>query len=496
MSTKLPRLKRALVNDDALAFEISDAHAPAAQAGKRRGRYENGTPRFATSHPNFIVLRLQAVTSHVAEYVQRLWWRPWHVEEADAIMARMPIYARVLIAAGRGPARIPTCEHILRDAPNGANDEASLPDRWRRFDWSLIVPRTLSLFGPGELQALRVLDAATFRLALSAPTQTRELLNSLRAVELVPYNGSDDDQYAAAIIERCASTVTELKGPLPGRLLCRADGSDQPPVLARCTRLEVLTEASRYAPAIWLGLSHLHTLRDVDLGKVSTAAIAAALPRLHTLGAYRLGSAENGLSAVHGFFANLLPRLRVFQFEGNWPVKAIAEPTPLPLLEELVWSPSCDGVALRAFLGARPTVLRAPDDLIAECLPGRGGALGDVEGGLLMRVRDVEIFVYTPFLSVCDMTAEVLRAAPRLRRFRADFRLTGDISWVTTTVVPLHRAFVGLVHPRLRCFVVWGPPGRPSRDEGGARRLRRTCFPRLRQLTVDDEPFLLVPCGF
>jgi hypothetical protein len=45
--------------------------------------------------------------------------------------------------------------------------------------------------------------------------------------------------------------------------------------LARCTRLQSLSSADYYA--------QLHTLRDVDFAAVSAAAIAAALPRLHTL---------------------------------------------------------------------------------------------------------------------------------------------------------------------------------------------------------------------
>jgi hypothetical protein len=43
-----------------------------------------------------------------------------------------------------------------------------------------------------------------------------------------------------------------------------------------------------YDAKVWLGLTHLHTLRGVDLGVVSATSIAAALPRLHIVsGFYR-----------------------------------------------------------------------------------------------------------------------------------------------------------------------------------------------------------------
>jgi hypothetical protein len=54
-------------------------------------------------------------------------------------------------------------------------------------------------------------------------------------------------------------------------------------LLARCKRVESLTNVHHYAPSAWLQLSHLHTLRWANLSIVSMAAIAAALPRLHTL---------------------------------------------------------------------------------------------------------------------------------------------------------------------------------------------------------------------
>jgi hypothetical protein len=141
-------------------------------------------------------------------------------------------------------------------------------------------------------------------------------------------------------------------------------------VLARCTQLEVLNHVLEYTPAVWLGLSQLHTLHDVDLTKVSIAAIAAALPRLHSVIAHRyIDRGANDSAAVAGFFTDLLPRLRVFRFCGNWSMaidEAVAPAAPLPLLEELEWCDDDDQpTLLHGFLGARPMMLSAPYELVA-----------------------------------------------------------------------------------------------------------------------------------
>jgi hypothetical protein len=164
---------------------------------------------------------------------------------------------------------------------------------------------------------------------------------------------------------------SELKGPLLGNLLCESDCSG--PVLARCTRLEVLTHVFSYTPAVWVGLTQLHTLHGVDLTKVSIAAIAAALPKLHSLRVSYYAGGDP--AAVAGFFTDVLPRLRLVHFEGKWPPEEAAAVTApplrqLPLLKELVWRErSPHPTVLRGFLGARPIVLHAPYELIAEGLP-------------------------------------------------------------------------------------------------------------------------------
>jgi hypothetical protein len=379
-----------------------------------------------------------------------------------------------------------------------------------------VVARALTLFGPGELRALRVFDPDVFRLVSSmtqarcdaAPTGQKTLaLDSLRAVELVSVIGRVDDQHAAALIERCAATITELKGRLPHRLLCESDRWGRPPVLARCTRLEVLTDAKRYTAAIWLGLSQLHTLQDVDLGEVSIPAIAAALPRLHTLKGYRTYYPPGTDSAsVSGFFTDLLPRLRVFHFKGVWPAEdatTLTAPPPLPLLEELTWWPG-DPPLFGRFRGAQPVSVHAHYDLIAEHLPGRDDTIAPA-CSFLVRVRELWILNAAGTIKLADV-ARMLRAAPQLRAFRALPRLAGEASWVTATADSLDPALLGLVHRRLRCFrIVVGRPFRGSRsrdressssddDCGGpatyddcGSRLQRTCFPRLREFKVHIE---------
>jgi hypothetical protein len=209
---------------------------------------------------------------------------------------------------------------------------------------------------------------------------------------------------------------------------------------------------------VWLGLSQLHTLHGVNLNKVSTAAIAAALPRLHTLHAFY--KYNNDPKPLTGFFTDLLPRLRVLHFEGTWPVKTeesavavpAAPPPPLPFLEELVWQEASPQPAvLREFLGARPIVLHVPYALLAESLLGCGSESGEPRSSLLARVRELRALKFCGTASADFFgIARVLRAAPRLCVFGAEPYLRGDSSWLIKSTAPLPLSFVGLVHDRLR----------------------------------------------
>jgi hypothetical protein len=388
---------------------------------------------------------------------------------------------------------------VLHDTPNGVFDSVS--DTWRRTNcWNPVVARALSLLGPGELRALRVHDVDTLRCALSATRQDRDPLSALCAVALFdPPQGEQDEFSAATVVERCAATITELKGSLPAGLLCQSDRWGHPPVLARCTQLEVLNHVLEYTPAVWLGLSQLHTLHDVDLTKVSIAAIAAALPRLHSVTAHRyIDRGANDSAAVAGFFTDLLPRLRVFRFCGNWSMasdEAVAPAAPLPLLEELEWCDDDDQpTLLHGFLGARPMLLSAPYELVVKCLSARSeGLASEPANGLLARARELHIVSTVAPVGIADV-AHVLRAAPQLRNFSTGIHVHGDTTWLTASHAPLPHAFVDPVHPRLRCLdVSTASRDRPSSDEGCASRLRRTCFPRLRELTVNDFKYFVTP---
>jgi hypothetical protein len=295
---------------------------------------------------------------------------------------------------------------------------------------------------------------------------------------------SADIQALSVVLERHSSTITEFDAQLPAEMLEEVSSA-----LACCTRLETLTGAYAHDPFIWLGLSDLHTLRGVDLNNVSVGIIAAALPKLHTLEAF--GSC---FTQATDFFTDLLPRLRVFHFEGRWPKaqeQADSTVAPLPLLQELVWDVSSD-VAPRAFFGAQPTLLHARYAFISTCWLGRASE----SAPFLARVSDLRI------TTACDVdpidptdVARVLRAAPQLKKIHTDQCVQGGASWLAPTA-PTHPAFEGLVHPRLRQFGTVLPeseaaPEAIPPDADWVAHLRRRHFPRLRELIVGDEAYFV-----
>jgi hypothetical protein len=347
-----------------------------------------------------------------------------------------------------------------------------------------VLVRALSLFGPGELRALRVLDIDVFRLVTSLLQKASSsgggvAIGALCAVEIGRggyFSSSPDTSLLATLLERHSSTVTELDAKFPEKMPEEVSSA-----LACCRRLEILTGAYAHDSAVWLGLSQLHTLRGLRLHHVSVADIAAALPKLHTLEAFGLCTAAE--AAV--FFTDLLPRLRVFQFEGDWwgvqqqpSSVAIA---PLPLLEELVWiiTDQPENVVPCEFFGAQPTVLHAPYALISRCW------LGDVDEAtsFLARVSDLRIVAPADAdpLDPADV-ARVLRAVPQLKKFLTAHSVRGDASWLMPTA-PTHPAFEGLVHPRLREFRAEAED-ETSQDAEWVEHLRQGHFPRLRELDV------------
>jgi hypothetical protein len=153
----------------------------------------------------------------------------------------------------------------------------------------------------------------------------------------------------AALMQRCAATLTELE--------CSALTGDVERVIPRCLRLESLAFSNWWCcpPDAWLGLSQLHTLRGVSLAAVPTTAIAATLPRLHTL---HLDHGFNDFEfSVDPFYDELLPRLRSFGVEGAWPETSDTTSTAivptLPLLEDLKWRGWAEISLPRLFLAAR-----------------------------------------------------------------------------------------------------------------------------------------------
>jgi hypothetical protein len=339
--------------------------------------------------------------------------------------------AQMLIAAGRGPARVTTCRNALEHV------------RARKHDSPRVLARAMSLLRPGELPALRVVDVEAFDVVLSVVQDAEcdandatlvlpRVLDSLQAVGWSVWGYGSDG--ALTIVKHCAGTLKDFDC----RLATINDEWNE--ALANCTRLEFLTTASRFAPAAWLGLSQLHTLLDVDLAIVSVAAIAAALPRLHTLGGTSYYRSRDTTAAVAGFFDTLLPRLRVFRFNGDWPVQDGLPKAPvqaLPLLEELVWQRGNDGLDIDdGFAGAQPVTLCAPYATVVKY------AAASSAGGCspLSRVRDLQFYDTTPQASE---VAAVLRAAPELRTLDGGV-LDTSLNWCSDP------AFAGLVHRKLR----------------------------------------------
>jgi hypothetical protein len=382
--------------------------------------------------------QLRAVTNYSAEYA-RTWWWPF---AGSTIAGITLVYsedftAQMLLAAGRGPARVTTCRSALEHIRVWEDEGRQL------------FTRTVSLLRQGELPALRVVDPEAFDVVLSAlqdeecdakyatPAPVRpRLLDTLQSLGWCNVDAANRADSALALVKRCAGTLRELE--------CRLYDIDDnwSEALARCTRLESLTFVDTFPPASWIGLSQLHTLLGVELSTVSVAAIAAALPRLHTLGLSTRRGPSATAASVAGFFDTLLSRLRVFRFSGDWPVEVGLPKTPaqaLPLLEELVWEVDNDDLDIAdRFAGAQPVMLFAPCATVVKYAAAAAGRAGGC--GPLFRVRDLHFYDMAPQAS--DVAA-VLRAAPELRTL--DVGTLGYLlAWCSDP------SFAGLVHWNLR----------------------------------------------
>jgi hypothetical protein len=406
------------------------------------------------------VHHLHAVTNHAFEYI-RTWCLP-----VSLYLSEIPA-ARLLLAAGRGPARVTTCQHVLEGVRALARN--------RR-----LVARAMSLLNPSELAALRVTEAmvldivleALQRIERDAPPTTLRVLDSIQSLGWCERgNGTKG---SLALLKWCAGTLKQLDCPQGHNY------DDWNGVLARCTRLECLTSAFAFPSAAWLGLSQLHTLLDVDLAVVSAGVIAAALPRLHTLGFSTPYRSVVTAAAVAGFFDTLLPRLRAFRFYGSaWPKKADTAPTPtpprgFPLLEEFIWK---SDEIVDGFADAQPIVFCAPQCLITQYLtPSR-----DAGCEPFSRVRSLR-FVQIKLPKATDVAA-LLRAAPELRRLEGGM-VFGRLDWREDP------AFAGLVHRNLRSLRFASCVGTRTDKElffAEFDGLRAQHFPRLRTLALERD---------
>jgi hypothetical protein len=366
------------------------------------------------------------------------------------------------------------------------------------------VQRALSFFRDGELQELRVADpkvietvVAMLREETAAPGRLPVLSRALHSLRALVYHDDACPFDVRALLARHAATIVEL-------CCLTKPQSAVGGALARCTRLESLSYVSWYAPSVWLGLSQLHTLHYVNVGVVSFAVIAAALPRLHTLTCFNKTMLFTAAGAD-----DLLPRLLVFHYDGWWPYEAEDNQEedqtmeggaprrvsqPQPRLQELVWrGHDNDDEAPaplplpRALLGARPVTLHAAPFVIEEWLDSYDGSLNV---GPLHRVRDLLVDGDTPTLR--DLVRLCL-LAPQLRRFKA---YIGELfpSWLSTKLgkgpilrTPAQRA----VRFRLRHIIVtsaFHPEPSDIADDCVAR-LRQWYFTRLQRVTVNKEDY-------
>jgi hypothetical protein len=225
------------------------------------------------------------------------------------------------------------------------------------------------------------------------------------------------------------------------------------------------------------------------------AAIAAALPRLHTLSVFAFGAVAD--AAVAGFFEDLLPRLQNFEFGGLWSqdpdsrdfTSSLSPPRSLPHLRTLeilgghappwTW-----------FMGARPLTLCADDATIERWLPSE---VDDGTAALcpLASVRNLFIFARSASVFTPTNVARILRASPHLETLSVSASAKIDVSWLAPS--GHHPALGGLVHSNLRCIRCFGEIFSASLQFDLARLQRRPHFPRLKAVNCDGLEYFITP---
>jgi hypothetical protein len=403
-----------------------------------------------------------------------------------------------LLAAGGGSLRAPICNHTLRVASGQTTVGQA------------IVRRVLLLSALGELQELHELrtrdhmeGTCDFILSMleqeagverdGRPRGDGPVSRALASLRIIK---GENLTLPLALIRQCAATLTELDC----FNLNFYEVYEQPElVLPRCTRLESLT---LYAlpfcpPDAWLGLSQLHTLRGVSFADVSASAIAAALPRLHTL---HLNHVRVYYAfPVAEFFDELLPRLRSFRLYGSWPSEetevVASDVRPLPLLDDLMWCCSVTTGLPPQLVAARPSTLDFFDTDLLSWLEAADGAGPDAPPvtSPLARVRALTIRLSKRPPEAASI-ARLLRAAPQLRYLTFHTYKCGHVRWIVDEFTS-GPEFAELVHYRLRRFRITSDDSILGVDapvvvpSGCGVQLRQRHFPRLRRLTVDDEEY-------
>jgi hypothetical protein len=189
--------------------------------------------------------RITAVTNYTLAYFQQ-----WHLAYGRVFKVAA---AQLLLAAGGGSARVPTCAQTLRHMRFTATVKED-------FVASRVILCALALLRAGELQTLRVTDPMVLEFILSAAVQQEcqkdtgtigatamrsvhvfvvdQVLASLRAIKWT--ETVRHPEAAFALLKRYAANITELECPLQRD----CDAADD--LLDRCTRLESLS--CWYAP--------------------------------------------------------------------------------------------------------------------------------------------------------------------------------------------------------------------------------------------------------
>jgi hypothetical protein len=146
--------------------------------------------------------RISAVTNYTLQYFQQ-----WHPAAAGAFEIAA---ARLMLVAGRGPARVHSCEKTLR--------HIHVADKVRaKSVASALLLRALALLKSGELRTLCVTSPGILEFILQQQERVVEspLFISVRTVD---WSVSATHPNAAfALLERYAANITELNCPLQTR---------------------------------------------------------------------------------------------------------------------------------------------------------------------------------------------------------------------------------------------------------------------------------------